>query len=294
MKKETIHSTKARHAIQTIGNELLDLFLLCKSRNDELLKLKTEISTLDEENAEYHTMLHDARENMKMIFIFIVLILSFAVDFFLLYTGLDILSKQFGISSVFKFIVPIILIIIEVGISYFTTLQSREEDNSSLAKKLQYFVLLILVGFTLIVIFFHAQSYNAQIDKVSFFKFMTLTVIIQILLLISSLMLHLWLIRNAEDITEAIAYLRYKQKRTFLEKRKLKIENENSNIYHPRFTRLTHKFIKTINAFKRMYPDSNIDFSAELPQELIDGINLVMGKKVISSDYEKMEGIHKA
>lgn len=284
MKSERLDAKKAILAIQNLVKELLHTFLFCKSRNDEVAKLRIKLNEIDENNPEYREILLDKRENTKMNFRFIILILSFFVDFFLLYEALVILCDQFGWPGVLKFIIPIVLIVLEVAVSYFSILLSRDEEKSShITKKLQYFVLPILVGFSLLAMFYHLQSYNVEIDGISLIDFMTFHVIIQLVLLISSIMLHLWLIRNAEEIAEAIAYMKYKAARSGVVNKIERIENGNTRRYFPQFTKLTHKYVKDTNIFERKFPELNMNFSYAMPQDLIDGINTVMGRIVIAS-----------
>lgn len=284
MKSERLDATMAIRAIQNLVNDLLNLFLYCKSRKDEVAKLKSNVDELDEMNPEYHEILKDSRENTRMNFRFIILILSFFIDFFLLYEALLILCDQFGWPRILKYLIPAILIVLEVSISYFSIVQSRDEERSSrLSRKLQYFVLPILVGFSALAVFYHIESYNPEIDGISLIGFLTFRLLIQIVLLISSLMLHLWLIKNAEEMAEALAYLRYKSARRNLTSRINHIEDSNTSEYYPRFTKLSHKYVNDTGAFKRRFPDMNMDFASAMPQELIDGINTVMGRIIIGA-----------
>jgi hypothetical protein len=290
MKPERLDVSKARLFIQSLIKDLIDFYLRLKAHTGELLKLRMKLKTIDESNPEYYEILHDQRENNRMNFRFAIFILSNFVDFLLLNMALDILCDQFGLPKALKYVVPITLIILEIAISYFSTLLSRDEDKPSrLGRNLQYFVLPLLAGFSLLAIIYNAQSYNQEIDGMSLLAFMTFNTVIQLILLISSVMLHLWLIRNSEDLAEAISYMRYKVKRNKVVKAIDKIEKSNSTILMPQFTRLTHEYIRKTETFKRKYPDENIDFTITMPQELIDGINKIMGKKVIKSKDEMVD-----
>jgi hypothetical protein len=286
MKNESLSATKAKRILQNLVNELLNLFLLFKARIDELLKLRDKSKQLDENNTEYYEFLHDMRENTKMNLKFILIIFSFLVDFFLLYGALEILCNQFGWPQLLKFLIPVILIVLEIFISYFSILQSRDEENPSLGKNLQYFVLPILIGFSLLAIFYQIQSYNEAVDGMSLISYMSFSLIIQIVLLIASIMLHLWLIKYAEEITEAIAYWQYKVKRAIITHKIESIERMNASKYLPLFTKLAHKYVKDIDTFKRNYPDVYLNFSKAMPQELIDAINRIMGKTVIAEEVD--------
>jgi hypothetical protein len=294
MIKERYITSKSRLVIQSLVKELLDLFLLFKSRNDELIRLRSQLKTLDANNPEYFEILHDRRENNKMNFRFVILILSFLVDFFLLNTALEILCFQFGWPKFLKFVVPVVLIILEIGISYFSALQSRDEGSSTkLWKKLQYLILPMLVGFSLLAIFYNAQGYNEEIDGISFISFMAFDVIIQAILLISSIMLHLWLIRNSEEIAEAIAYVRYRLARAKIVRAIEQIEKSNTSKYMPAFTRLTHEYVRKTGEFIKNYPEEYSDFSTAIPQELILGMNQVMGKRSVGPEAEMMDNLNK-
>ncbi|MEP6647359.1 MAG: hypothetical protein ABJC12_09715 [Saprospiraceae bacterium] len=294
MKKERLAPSKAKLVIQILIKDLLNLFLFFKSRNDELMRLRIKLNTLDENNPDYIEIFYDRRENNKMSFRFVILILSFLVDFFLLNTALDILCYQFGWPNILKFVVPVVLIILEIGISYFSALQARDEEKvSHLGKNLQYLILPMLMGFSLLAIFYNAQSFIEGIDGMSFASFVTFNGIIQIILLISSIMLHLWLIRNSEEIAEAIAYVRYKMARNVIVDAIEKIERSNSAKYMPHFTRLTHEYVRKTDDFKRKFPEEHFNFPSTMPQELVDGMNKVMGRRIITLDIEKMSNLNK-
>lgn len=282
---ERLDAKKAIIIIQKLIKELLKVFLFCKSKIQELSKLRNDLETLDKDNPEYREILKNQRENTKMIMLLVVLILSFFVDFLLLQEALIILCDQFGWSAYIKFIIPIFLIILEVAISYFAILESRNEDEdnqSTIGRNLQYLLIPILVGFSLISLFYHLQSYNSEIDGASLLTYMSFNVIIQIGLLITSIMLHIWLIRNSEEIAEAISYFRYHSKRKKLSAEIDKLEKSNSEIHYPLFTTLAKKFVKKVDDFERRFPEMKMNFTKSMPQELIDGINQIMGRKVIA------------
>lgn len=283
MKTSRLDAHKAIKEIQNLVKDLLNLFLFCKSRKEEVAKLKESMDELDKSNPEYNEILLDNRENIRMNFRLIILILSFFIDFFLLYEALIILCDQFGWSEVWKFLIPAILIILEVAVSYFSILYSRDADKPSrISRKLQYFILPVLVGFSILAVYFHFQGYNPDIDG-SLFGFLTFRITIQLIMLVSSIMLHLWLILNAEDMAEALAYLRYRNARKKINSIIINIEESNTARYYPEFTRLTHRFVRDKNIFVTSYPEMQFDFAASMPQELIDGINTVMGRVVIGN-----------
>lgn len=271
--------TAAEQAIHRLIEGLLNLFTICKARNEELAKLKEQVQQLDDNNPDFHEMLEDRRENNKMTWRLIIIALSIAVDFFLLYHAMTILCEQFGLPGFLKFAVPAFLIIVEIGVSYFSFIQQRSGERGSwLSRNLQYFVLFILVGLSVLVIVYSIQGYNAAIDGISFSSFLTGTIVLQVALLISSVMLHIWLIKNSEAIAETFAYLQYKSDRKKLTNKIEKLEKENRKKYHPEFTKRTHHLVQNVESFKRHNPEANACFENTMPSELIRGINAVMGR----------------
>lgn len=280
--KQIKHSTStAEQTIIRLIEALLHLFTVCKSRNEEITKLKADRDSLDENNPDFHEIVEDRRENNKMNWRIVIMCLSICVDFFLLYNAMTILCEQFGLPGFLKIIVPAFLIIVEVGVSYFSAIQQRSGEPSSwLSRNLQYFVLLILIGFSVLVIMYSIQGYNAALDGMSFQSFLTGTIVLQVALLISSIMLHIWLIKNAEAIAETFAYFRYKSDRKKLTQKIDRMEKENSKKYLPDFTKRTHNLIQNIESFKRSHPDANPNFERAMPADLMRGMNQVMGKQV--------------
>lgn len=282
MRKNSLSLAKAKILIRSLVEKLLELFLHGKSLVEERHRLVTQLKSFDDANPDYCEIYDDQRERNKMNFRYLILLLSFLVDFFLLNTAVAVLCAEYGWPSILKFIVPVVLILLEVGISYFAVLQARSEEYMSyIGRNLQYLVLPILVGFSLLAIFFSAQAYSEELDEVSLLGYLTFTVVIQTILLISSIMLHLWLIRNSEDIAEAIAYARFRIKRGRITGAIEKIDKENTSINIPLLTRLTHEYVRRTDTFKSNYPDNDENFSRAMPQDLIDGMNRVMGKRII-------------
>ncbi|MBK6484083.1 MAG: hypothetical protein IPG01_13365 [Chitinophagaceae bacterium] len=274
----------AQQTIFRLVEKLLNLFTMCKSLNEEIAALKEKLSVLDQTNPDFFEILEDRRESTKMSWRFIIIFLSMCIDFFLLYNGMTILCHQFGWPVILKILIPAFLIVTEIGISYFSIIQNRSGEGSSwIIRNLQYFVLVILVALTFLVILYSAQEYSETVDGVSFLTFFTGTVIIQISLLVASLMLHLWLIRNGEAIAEIFAYMRYRIDRRKLAGRIDQVERENRDKNLPDFTKDTHSLVQKIEAFRRDFPMIKIDFERTIPADLIRAINRVMGKAFLES-----------
>ncbi len=273
----------AEMTIHRLIESLFQIFTHGRTSNGEVIKLKEKKQMLDTNNPDYSEIIEDKRENMKMYWRLLIIFLSIGVDFLLSFQAMTILCDEFSLPEILKFIVPGFLIAVEIGISYFQILNQRTGEHSSwLVRNAQYLVLLILAGLTILVIVFSIQMYNTSSDGMSFLAYLVGTLLLQIALLIASMMLHLWLIRNAEAIAETLAYFHYKIDRNNLVRKINRLERKNKNKYMHPFTKDAYKLVQTIEHFKQEYPGSNIDFNKTMPANLATAINQVMGKNVFT------------
>jgi len=285
MKIEKHAISIAEKAIHRLIEYLLEIFLVCKSTNEAIQTLKEQRQALDDNNPEYAADREDKRESMKMSWRLVIIILSIGVDFLLSIQAISILTDKFDLPSILKWVVPTFLIVTEIGISYFQILHQRDGGKGSwVVRNVQYFVLVILAAFSILVIVFTAQTYDASIDNISFIAFITGTIALQIALLVGSIMLHLWLIRNAEAVAEASAYFHYIIARRKLTKKIEKLEHKNKTANLPAFTKDTYKLVQAVEFFKTRFPYATANFEKTIPIELIRAINIIMGRNVFAVD----------
>jgi glucan phosphoethanolaminetransferase (alkaline phosphatase superfamily) len=263
--------------IERMIEKLLRLFLLIKVNIEKLKELGIKLTSLDGSNPEYFAMLNDRRENNKMFLYIFVTFLSVFIDFFLLFNALTILCTEFNLPGFIKIVIPIFLVIVEIGVSYFSILKQRSgEDSSLITKYLQYFVIGILIAFSCLIVSYSVRGYNPQFDGKSFMNFLLSSAIVQIILLIPSIMLHIWIIKNAEDITEAISYYLYKIHRSRLIGEIEKLEAANKD-YWRQFVELSHKYAQLKDAFRQKHPGVDAGFERTMPKDLAKAINMAMG-----------------
>jgi hypothetical protein len=276
-------SQAAANVIYRLIEALHDLLTFGKSKNEEIERLKKKRDNLDSANEEYANIIEDRRENMKMNWRIAIMFLSIVIDFALCYSAMIILCGLFNWPTILKFIVPAILIIAEIIVSYFQILHQRTGERAGwLARNAQYFVIMILVALSILVIAFTAQSYNPSLDG-NFFSFIIGTVLVQLVLLLSSISLHVWLIRHSEALAEAFAYLGFKNDRKQLTKRIEKLEKENKNKHTPRFVQDAQRLVQKVELFKRQFPGVPADFERVMSMDLIEAINRVMGRQVFQT-----------
>jgi hypothetical protein len=281
MNQQTHTARIAEMTIHRLIESLFQLFTHGRTSNGEVIKLKDKKQMLDTNNPDYTEIIEDRRENMKMYWRVLIIFLSIGVDFLLSFQAMTILCEEFSLPEILKFIVPAFLIAVEIGISYFQILNQRIGEHSSwLVRNAQYLVLLILTGLTILVIIFSIQMYNTSSDGMSFLAYLAGTVLLQTALLVASIMLHLWLIRNAEAIAETLAYFHYKIDRNNLVRKINRLERKNKKKYVHAFAAGAYKLVQKIEFFKQEYPGANINFTKTMPASLATAINQVMGKDV--------------
>ncbi len=290
METLTRKASNALLAIQRFIESLYQTFLKYKAKSQGAEKLKTKLQTLDSNNREYKSIASDHRENMKMFWLMILAGLSIVVDFLATFESGRIISEMLRLAHFFMYCIPIVLVLLEIGISYFQIEAKRKgEGGSWLARNAQYLVMIIVCGFILLTIVFSIESYSNDADKVSFLTFLTGTLLYQIALLIFSLMLHLWIIRHSEAIFEAISYCHYKIARSRIVRKIDKLENEKNDKGLPGFSGDTQKLMQMIETFRQENPEANVDFSKTMPAELLLTINQIMGRKCFVLEQDNVQ-----
>lgn len=280
----------AEMVIHRLIESLFQLLTLGRTNNEEAVKLREKRQSLDDSNPDYAEIVDDRRENMKQYWRVLIIILSIGVDFLLSFQAMTILCDEFNLPEILKYLAPAFLIAVEIGISYFQILNQRTGERSSwIVRNAQYLVLLILLGLVILVIIFSIQTYNSSTDGISFLSFLVGTLLLQIALFVASLMLHLWLIRNAEAIAETLAYFHYKIDRNNLIRKSNNLDTKNKRRYLHVFAADAYRLVQKMENFKQEYPDATIDFAKTMPADLAIAINQVMGKEIFIINQREVE-----
>ena len=271
-------------SIHRFIEKMYELLMKCKDRSEKIRKLTEQLLRYDSNNPDFKGLIDNTRENNKMYMYVIIWILCILLDFFLLFNGLTLLSNRSNLSLLLKISAPILLVSAEVVISYFAILrQSTGEHVPWLSKNLQYFVIAVLVAFSIIVILYSAQGYNPQFDGSSFWLYLFSSIITQVVLLIPAIMLHLWIIKNAEEIAEALAYFKYRAKRGGLAGEIEHLEKLQRRD-QKQFVQWAHSLVQQMNSYKRKHPNARRNFAETMPQILIKAINAAMGRRIFDED----------
>lgn len=277
--------TIAENAIYRLIESLYQLLLLGITKKEKLDTLKKNCATLDANNEDFAAIRESTRESMKKYWYLILMIICVLIDFFLLYQPMDILCSTFYFPTWIKYAVPIMLISLEVGIAYSQILRQRDARHSPwFVRNLQYLVIVMLIAASTLLIIFSIESYNPAIDHISFIGFLSGTILFQGLLLCASIMLHVWLIRSAEILSETHAYFMYLVAWKKLAAQIEHLEKENKETLAPNFKKDSQHLVYQIGLFKRMYPDADIQFEKAMPEDLIRAINIAMGKMIFSEE----------
>lgn len=279
-------SNIAELAIHKMIDSLHQLFLLGTTKKEKIDELIEKRNSLDENNNDYCEIRQDKRENMKLWWQLVLIFCSIVIDFVLVYQPMDIICNTFNLPALMKYLAPMFLIILEVGIAYSQILHHRHLQRSTwFMRNLQYLVIVILGAFSALLILFTVNNYNPSIDG-SFLGFVTGTILFQLGLLCASIMLHVWLIRNAELLSETLAYFLYILERKNLSSKIAKLEKMNKEKHSIDFKNASRELIRKIELFKRDAPGADVHFEKTMPLDLIKAINQVMGKTVFSIESE--------
>ena len=259
--------------------------LLVKSNQIEKVykAVKEELRILDEANAAFFQILQDHRESLVMLFLVVLPLAAIIVDSLLVFESLTILVPI--ISEFFKLCIAAVLVTVEIAISYFVISKLRNSSfPSTLTKMLPYAIILLLVAFSLVSIFTSVQGYNTKLDNRSLGSYIIGPVLFQIVLLIPSIMLHLLIIKFAEEIHEAIAYYYYRIRRYFLVRKLNRNKAGAENKYGKEFVVRVPKVVQHICSFRKNNPEIRERFEDAMPEDLIRAINMVMGREVFRKD----------
>lgn len=279
------NSYRSQHALKVALKKvyqeaatLVQLFNAGKSRNEELSQLNQSLTLLDDKNPDYKDIIGDQRESNKRNGMVFLLLATIAIDIVLSFQALSILCAQLGLPPIVKFIVPPALLMVEIIICYTQILNHRNGGRTSFVLNVaQFAVIVFLVALCVMGILNSAESYNQDIDKLGFLAYMFINSILQITLLVFSVLLHLWMIYNAEEIAESVAFFNYKLQRNKLTNAIKRIEQANNKRFIPQFMDQVHHWVRCNELFKLDYPDVKIDFSKTIPEELKAVINTILG-----------------
>jgi len=229
----------------------------------------------------------DTRESNKKALRVIVMFLSVAIDFFLLYDAITILCERSNWPNYLKYLIPGFLILLEVLVSYFALIRQRDgESDKWIGRNSKYLVLLVIVPLSVLAMVYSIQAYDALVDKVSYTAFITGVLAGQLVFLIPSILLHVWLIIHAEDIAETLAFYTYIFKRNVVVAKIKKMEDINRDKFIPEFTKTCQNLVLKINRFENEYPETPGDFEKIMTVDLIIAINQIMGKPVLKVNFE--------
>jgi hypothetical protein len=263
------------------------LSLLTSSDNNktELQRHSDHLQQLQSKNGDFAGQLHDRRETMNMWWRIGLCILSIFIDFMLCYESMQILCSKFGWPSELKYVVPIFLILTEIGIAHFQAIHKRNGVHAGwLASNVQYLVLAILVALAILTIVYSISAYNPAIDNMSFLSYCVGVILFQGILLIASIMLHVWLIKNAEEIADAIAFLSYKMQQGSTARKCNELNKSIATADKSEFVSKSQQLVQKVKEYERMFTENPVDFSTTMPTRLIEAVNSVMGKEVFTSN----------
>ncbi len=284
--KKLSHAAEIQYTrLMRLVSKLLHLVLVGKAREELLHVLYEKLTVLDLNNEDYRELLDNTRDQIKRVAYLIIGCISIALDFVLFYDGIDILVDQFRLPVLLKLAFPALLVVAEIIISYFLILRQRSREGHSWAySRLQYFLLIFLLAFSVLPCISAANNFSPEIQKTSFLFYMLSTCLFHIIIFIASCMFHIFLITHSEDLVEAIACTVYMWKRKRLTKEidRLKACHNYTNM--PAFIKSVNEFARDYDNFKQSYPDIDLGLERTMPESLKAAINSVMGRAIIATE----------
>ncbi len=293
MKNQNRSAMHAQSHIKDLIDRLLTLFMKCKNRENSLHTAEEKLQTIELNNKDFVDVGHEYRENNNMLWCLIILLLSVCIDYFLVNNGVTIICEITGLPHMLTYFVPPILVLLECGLSYFTSIDNRyhARNNSWISKKVPYLVLIINVALTILAVAF---VYSGKSGIAGFFHALTygtVVVIAQLILLAASMLLHIWIIKNSDLIADMLAYYRFRLARHELLKTKAAFEKALRTKLIPRFSKGARNLIETIEWYKKDFPNERHDFVSIIPQDLIAAMNKIMGRNVFGSNNANNKSI---
>jgi hypothetical protein len=286
--KESYETKKARSIIHRMIEKVIDLFAACRRTNDELETMKEAQRLLHKVNSDYAIAVEDKRQYWNAVLLIVLVIFVIPCDAIITYQAMSIAVEVFGIPSICKHIAPVILVGIEILISYFQILNRRaQQEDSILIRFLEYIVILILIALSILTVMYSIASYTPAMDALGHSAFIVGTIAMQIALLIASLCLHIFLIKNAERITDGIIFLQYCKNHLRVARYVTELEWSQRHKNFPAFTKHSQQLILHLFEFNAKYPDQPIDVLILIPHDVLRAMNVAMGRNIFNIDNEK-------
>jgi hypothetical protein len=274
-----------RFSIGKLIEELNDKLVKGQAKNTEKNDLVTVRDALDNNNADFKEVHEDKFSNFLNYSYLLTIFFSAFIDYIMLYNAVAIMTKGVIWAHYLKVFIPLLIIFLEMIVSYVCQVKERTgELRTWLGKSIQYFVLALLAGLCAMTCFYFAAGYSYEFDNISFTQFFTGIVIYQAILLVASILLHIWLIQNAENIVTAFAYILYKTKRDKITRKINDITRINRDVYTPQFKKMATRLVKEIRNYNDTHPLYPYDFKHDMSDELMNAINTVMGRVIFKSN----------
>jgi hypothetical protein len=285
------HAERIEHTIICrLIDYLLSLFMRGKLLVDKIKKLQEKKVAIDNANQDYALIKEDHRESNKMFLFIIIAVLSVLLDFILIANPVAFIAKNFHLPYILIFVIPAVLVILEIGIAYTSILHHRtDEPRSWIGRNLQYFVIGLLIAMSVLLLIYFAQGYEKTTDG-AFIPFLLGHMFIQIILLIPAIMIHLWVVRHSEDIAEAVAFLRYLLQQKKVQNKINKYEKEYQEHLLPKYIKGTRTFVYKKERYEANYGDGG--FEKMVPRDLAESINKIMGRMIFSFKPKAYEEIN--
>ncbi len=264
-------------SLARITDRLMILQARRKQSSEEVVSKTKLLQKFENSNVEYTEQLTDRREVMLAYWRILLIVLAGLIDFIISINAMTLITERFSLNTNWKYVVPFLLVLIETGIAYTCSIKQREGKSQQwVTQKLPYAVLILLIGFTVLVILFELNAYNPETDGLNFFVFAITTIAVQLTLLSASVLMHIWIIQHSDDIAESISFLKFRFDHSSM-RRAIDEQQKNNPQLEARFVSETQAFVRDFQSFKRYYPDDAHELLQTIPVALKIDMEHVMG-----------------
>ncbi len=275
-------NSRIEQSIKEQIRHLHDIFNKGRSLDDRVKKLRDYLALLDSRNQEHVKKMLSVNEAGKMLMYLLACGGCMLLDFAIIFNAVALLCKNAFIVATLRILLPLGLVGIEIGLSHVAAMSTNAGEYLSwLNRNLKFFVIAALVTFSTLTVVYTIEGYNPSVDGGSLAGHVIATTITQIMLLLIASILHVWIINHAEDIFNTFSGLWFMLKRNGIAKKLRRLERKYKK-WESNFSMSTCNVVQQVEMYERGYGVPASYFAKGMPRDLINAINMVMGRIVFN------------
>ncbi|MEZ5016046.1 MAG: hypothetical protein R2800_03280 [Flavipsychrobacter sp.] len=260
---------KEKYLITKQIERLVEVCSRCIKNKQNVEKFKEKISSVSKANPDLEAKRQDSNSIITYFGYLFAVTGAVTVDIFLLKTALMLICLRLALPLFFTYILPPILVTIELTISYIVNRRIRSrEGGSSFEKSTPYLVLLVIIGLVTVGIRHKVVTDIAYDEAEPLFQAIFDYALSDVVFFIFSLVAHLIIILYADSIMTAFSFFRHK---FLINEWNRKIERLN-NYYikqlTPSFAKEILEYLHIKKEFVLKFPNKSIDYDDYIPEDV--------------------------